>query len=115
MARRMRLGGEIARQYGHTVAAQIIRRPHCGIDELTARESQVLELMAQDRSNDDIAAELFIAISTVKTHVNHILRKLGQKTRVGAILEYQRLTGTSPPELRPEIHPGYDSNELPRD
>ena len=49
--------------------------------------------MARDRSNDQIAAELFIAVSTVKTHVNHILRKLGQTTRIGAVLEYQRLTG----------------------
>ena len=108
-------GNATARRNGRIVATPTNGEPHCGIDELTARESQVLELMAQDRSNDDIAAELFIAISTVKTHVNHILRKLGQKTRVGAILEYQRLTGTSPPELRPEIHPRYDSKKPRRD
>ena len=52
--------------------------------------------MALDRSNEEIAAELFIAVSTVKTHVNHILRKLGQTTRIGAVLVYQRL-GPSPP------------------
>ena len=61
--------------------------------DLTLREREVLELMAQDRSNDEIARELFIALSTVKTHVNHILRKLGQTKRVGAVLEYQRLSG----------------------
>ncbi len=49
--------------------------------------------MAADRTNDEIAADLFIAIPTVKTHVNHILRKLDQTTRVGAVLEYQRLMG----------------------
>ncbi len=63
------------------------------LDELTPREWQVLELMAADRSNEEIAAELFIVIATVKTHINHILRKLGQTTRVGAVLEYQRLMG----------------------
>ena len=63
------------------------------LDELTSREWQVLELMAADRSNEEIAAELFIVIATVKTHINHILRKLGQTTRVGAVLEYQRLMG----------------------
>jgi len=47
--------------------------------------------MAQDRSNDEIAGDLFISLATVKTHVNHILRKLGQTKRVGAVLEYQRL------------------------
>lgn len=83
------------------------RRPHvqftdrrgCGrassgsrLDELTPRERDVLELMARDRSNEQIAADLFIAMSTVKTHINHILRKLGQKKRVGAVLEFQRLS-----------------------
>ena len=63
------------------------------LDELTAREWEVLLLMAQDRSNEQIARELFIALSTVKTHVNHILRKLDQTTRIGAVLEYQRLLG----------------------
>jgi DNA-binding CsgD family transcriptional regulator len=50
--------------------------------------------MAVDRSNEEIAADLFIAIPTVKTHINHIRRKLGQTTRVGAVLEYQRLRAT---------------------
>jgi LuxR family maltose regulon positive regulatory protein len=67
------------------------------LDELTSREREVLELMALDRSNDEIAAELFIAVSTVKTHVNHILRKLGQTTRIGAVLVYQRLLHLHPP------------------
>ena len=53
--------------------------------------------MALDRSNEEIAAELFIAVSTVKTHINHILRKLGQTTRIGAILVYQRLVHLHPP------------------
>ena len=48
--------------------------------------------MAEDRSNEEIASDLFISIPTVKTHVTHILRKLGQKKRMGAVLEYQRLS-----------------------
>ncbi len=66
------------------------------LDQLTARELEVLGLMAQSRSNDQIAADLFIAMSTVKTHVNHILSKTGQTTRVGAVLEYQRLNPSPP-------------------
>ena len=62
------------------------------LDQLTARELEVLGLMAQDRTNDQIAVDLFIAMSTVKTHVNHILSKMGQTTRVGAVLEYRRLS-----------------------
>ena len=78
------------------------------IDELTAREWEVLLLMAQDRSNEQIARELFIALSTVKTHVNHILRKLEQTTRIGAVLEYQRLLGLVADERtrrNPYLHP----------
>jgi DNA-binding CsgD family transcriptional regulator/tetratricopeptide (TPR) repeat protein len=63
------------------------------LGDLTPREREVLQLMAEDRSNEQIAGDLFISIPTVKTHVNHILRKLGQKKRVGAVLEYQRLAG----------------------
>jgi DNA-binding CsgD family transcriptional regulator len=85
------------------------------IVDLTSRETEVLSLMARNLSNEEIAGELFIAISTVKTHVNHILRKLDQKTRIGAILEYQRVLQSSPPTSRPEIHPGYDSSGTPRD
>jgi LuxR family transcriptional regulator, maltose regulon positive regulatory protein len=62
---------------------------------LTKRETEVLELMAADYSNDEIARSLFISLPTVKTHVNHILRKLGQKSRVGAILIYQRESAPS--------------------
>ncbi len=64
--------------------------------------------MADGRSNEDIAGELFIAISTVKTHVTHILRKLGLKSRVAAVLEYQRLAGSTGDDLShrpPHLHP----------
>jgi len=80
------------------------------LGQLSRREHDVLELMAQDRSNDQIAAELFIAVSTVKTHVNHILRKLGQTTRIGAVLEYQRLIGAAG---HLAVHPGTSSSPPP--
>jgi DNA-binding CsgD family transcriptional regulator len=63
--------------------------------DLTTRELEVLELAAKNCSNRDIAKELYISLPTVKTHMTHILRKLGQKSRVGAILEYQRRLGSS--------------------
>ena len=76
------------------------RRPSA-LDTLTPRERQVLRLMAEDRSNEEIAADLFLSIPTVKTHVNHILRKLGQKKRMGAVLEYQRLSDPASQATRP--------------
>ena len=78
------------------------------LDELTPREWEVLLLMGQDRSNEQIGRDLFIALSTVKTHVNHILRKLDQTARIGAVLEYQRLMGLVTDERRhrpPRLHP----------
>jgi LuxR family maltose regulon positive regulatory protein len=76
------------------------------LDELTPRERQVLALM--EHTNEEIAGELFISLPTVKSHVTHILRKMGKTRRLGAVLEYRRLSGASgrpPDEPRPHLHP----------
>jgi DNA-binding CsgD family transcriptional regulator/tetratricopeptide (TPR) repeat protein len=52
--------------------------------QLTARELDVLYLVAQGRSNREVADELFISQKTVSVHVSHILAKLGVRTRVQA-------------------------------
>jgi LuxR family maltose regulon positive regulatory protein len=52
---------------------------------LTARELQVLALLAAGRSNLAIAGELFITIDTVKEHVSHLLGKLGTVNRTEAV------------------------------
>ena len=54
-------------------------------DLLTAREAQILELMAEGLSNSRIAEQLVISEGTVKQHVKHILRKLGAGNRVEAV------------------------------
>lgn len=60
-------------------------------DSLSAREQDVLGHMARGMSNREIASALWISEPTVKTHVSHILRKLGRADRTGAVLEGIRL------------------------
>ncbi|MGM7723516.1 response regulator transcription factor [uncultured Metabacillus sp.] len=60
-----------------------VTHPH---EQLTAREMEILMLMAEGKTNQEIADELFIALKTAKTHVSNILSKLEVQDRTQAVI-----------------------------
>jgi DNA-binding NarL/FixJ family response regulator len=72
-----------------------------GLDELTPREREVFRLVAQGKSNADIAAELIIGETTVKTHVTRIMMKLGVHDRVQAVVLAYELGVVTPSRRSP--------------
>ena len=82
------LAPEITRR----VIEEYVSRPLAGdghppaLEELTARELEVLRLVARGLSNGEIAEQLFLGETTVKTHVAHLLQKLRLRDRVQAVV-----------------------------
>jgi two-component system, NarL family, response regulator LiaR len=59
--------------------------------ELSKRELEILGLLAQGHSNQEIAAKLFVSLSTVKTHIQNLFEKLDVKRRTQAVEKAKRL------------------------
>lgn len=59
--------------------------------ELSKRELEILGLLAQGHSNQEIGAKLFVSLSTVKTHIQNLFEKLEVKRRIQAVEKAKRL------------------------
>ena len=89
-AGQVRLAPEAAARLMREVRAPA--SPEALTELLTERETEVLKLIARGKANKQIARELFVAMSTVKTHVNNLYRKLNVSSRTQAAL-YAARTG----------------------
>lgn len=67
------------------ITSRLLNRMRTPEANLSSREMQVLELVAGGRSNTEVAAELFVGETTVKSHLAHIFSKLGVTSRTAAV------------------------------
>ncbi|MFJ4296201.1 response regulator [Curtobacterium sp. SP.BCp] len=74
-----------------TIAGRLMARMRAPQVSLSAREIEVLALVAEGASNGDVAARLFISDATVKSHLVHVFSKLGVSSRTAAVNEARRL------------------------
>lgn len=96
------LGFWIARQFVRTVVVEkevivpvsekfVLNEKALEALHLTPREWDVLQLMAEGKSNAEIAESLFLSLSTIKTHTSNVLSKMDVKNRIQAIEKAKRL------------------------
>ena len=99
-AGQVRLAPEAAARLMREVRSPAV--PDTLAEPLTERETEVLTLIARGKANKQIARELFVSMSTVKTHVNNLYRKLDVSSRTQAALYAARIGLVSTEEVGEE-------------
>lgn len=94
----------------------VVPCPHCGqpydADRLLPRERAIIARLGQGGTNPEIAAELGIKVATVRTHLHHIYRKTGYKTRLALGLAYLR-DALAKAEAKRDVHHISEEKEEP--
>src|SRR5262245_6953168 len=78
-------GGQVIGVFGQIRSVEADQPPPPPHPGLTPRQTEVLRLLAEGRSTDQIAEELHLSVETVRNHIRHILRALGVHSRLEAV------------------------------
>ena len=81
----LREGGHVVAMFGQIVDIEVDEPPPTAHPHLTPRQTEVLRLLELGRSTNQIAAELYLSVETVRNHIRHILRALGVNSRLEAV------------------------------
>jgi PAS domain S-box-containing protein len=81
----LRDGDQVIGMFGQVVDIEIEESPPMAHPHLTPRQTEVLRLLEQGRSTNQIASELHLSTETVRNHIRHILRALGVNSRLEAV------------------------------
>ena len=98
----------VAAENAHVAATTLSASPSptsSSLDQLTPREREVLQLVARGQTNQEIGRDLTVSVSTVKTHVEHIIAKLGvsDRTQAAVLAAELGLLTPSRPEMSREL------------
>jgi len=60
------------------------------LEKLTPQEQKIVNLMLDNKSNKEMASELFVSVSTIKTHINNLYKKLGVSSREEMVVRFRK-------------------------
>ena len=84
------MSNEIARKVVNSFREGPVQKAKC--EELTSKENEILDLLADGFGNKEIASRLFVSVNTIRTHIYHIYEKLHVHNRIEALNKIKKAT-----------------------